>query len=38
MWSPENEYVTFSETVHAIGPVEFWLKNIEGMMQQSLYD
>ena len=38
MWSPENEYVTFSEPVQAVGPVEYWLKNIEYMMQQSLFD
>lgn len=38
MWSPEGEYVTFSESVMAIGPVEHWLKAIEAMMTQSLYD
>lgn len=38
MWSPENEYVAFSESVMAIGPVEFWLLQIENMMTQSLYD
>ena len=38
MWSPEGEYVTFSESVMAIGPVEHWLKSIESMMTQSLYD
>ena len=26
MWSPELEYVEFSESVMAIGPVEHWLK------------
>ena len=26
MWSPEGEYVTFSESVMAMGPVEYWLK------------
>ena len=38
MWSPEKEYVEFSESVMAIGPVEFWLLQIEQMMTQSLYD
>ena len=38
MWSPENEYVEFSESVIAEGPVESWLKSIEYMMTQSLYD
>ena len=38
MWSPEGEYVTFSESVMAIGPVEYWLKNIQEMMTQSLFD
>lgn len=38
MYSPEGEYVDFSESVMAVGPVEGWLKNIEGMMQQSLFD
>ena len=38
MWSPEGEYVEFSDSVMAIGPVETWLKNIESMMTQSLYD
>jgi len=38
MWSPEGEYVEFSESVMAVGPVEFWLKQIESMMTQSLYD
>ena len=38
MWSPENEYVAFSESVMAVGPVEYWLKNIEYMMQMSLFD
>lgn len=32
MWSPEGEYVTFSESVMAMGPVEYWLKNIQQMM------
>lgn len=38
MWSPEGEYVEFSDSVMAEGPVELWLKNIETMMNQSLYD
>ena len=38
MWSPEGEYVAFSRSVMAEGPVEYWLKSIESMMQQSLYD
>lgn len=29
MWSAEQEYVPFSESVWAQGPVEFWLTNIE---------
>jgi len=38
MWSPEGEYVEFSDSVMAEGPVEHWLRNIEVMMTQSLYD
>lgn len=38
MWSGEQEYVAFSESVFAEGPVEFWLLNIEKMMVKSLYD
>lgn len=38
MWSAEQEYVTFSESVFAEGNVEFWLMNIERMMVKSLYD
>lgn len=38
MWSPEGEYVEFSESVIANPPVEHWLKQIETMMTQSLYD
>ena len=38
MYSSENEYVTFSESVMAIGPVEHWLRKIEEMMTQSLFD
>tara|TARA_B110000305_G_C18794891_1_gene340052 strand:- start:189 stop:356 length:168 start_codon:yes stop_codon:yes gene_type:complete len=38
MWSAENEYVPFSESVFARGPVEFWLSNIEKMMRKTLYD
>lgn len=38
MFSSENEYVAFSQSVMAEGPVEVWLKNIESMMTQSLYD
>ena len=38
MWSPELEYVEFTTSVMAVGPVEYWLKNIESMMTQSLYD
>ena len=38
MWSPEQEYVPFSESVFAQGAVEFWLTKIEYMMRKSLYD
>ena len=38
MFSPENEFVEFSESVFAEGNVEFWLSKIEYMMTQSLYD
>jgi len=38
MWSAETEYVAFSESVFARGPVEFWLSNIEKMMRKTLYD
>ena len=32
MWSPEGEYVAFSDSVMAVGPVEDWLGKIESMM------
>jgi dynein heavy chain len=38
MWSAEREYVPWSESVWAHGPVEFWLSNIEKMMRKTLYD
>lgn len=38
MFSPENEFVEFAESVFAEGPVERWLASIEQMMIQSLYD
>jgi len=38
MWSAESEYVSFSESVYAVGAVEDWLSRIEKMMNQSLYD
>lgn len=38
MWSAEQEYVPFSESVFAEGNVEFWLMNIEKMMVKTLYD
>jgi dynein heavy chain len=38
MVSAETEYVPFSESVWARGPVEFWLSNIEKMMRTTLYD
>lgn len=38
MWSAEQEYVKFSESVFAEGNVEFWLLNIEKMMVKTLYD
>lgn len=38
MWSAEQEYVPFSESVFAEGNVEFWLSNIEKMMVKTLYD
>lgn len=38
MWSAEQEYVAFSESVFAEGNVEFWLMNIENIMVKSLYD
>ena len=38
MWSAEQEYVAFSESVFAEGNVEFWLLNIEKMMVKTLYD
>lgn len=38
MWSAEQEYVPFSESVFAEGNVEFWLLNIEKMMVKTLYD
>ena len=38
MWSPETEYVAFTDSVFARGPVEEWLTKIESMMRQTLYD
>lgn len=38
MWSAEREYVAFSESVFARGPVEGWLTQIEKMMRKTLYD
>jgi dynein heavy chain len=38
MVSAEKEYVAFSESVWAKGPVEYWLGNIEKMMRKTLYD
>jgi dynein heavy chain len=38
MWSAEKEYVAFSQSVWARGPVEGWLTNIENMMRKTLYD
>ena len=38
MVSAEGEYVPFSESVFAQGPVEYWLTNIEKMMRKTLYD
>jgi hypothetical protein len=38
MVSAESEYVPFSESVFAQGPVEHWLTNIEKMMRKTLYD
>jgi dynein heavy chain len=38
MWSSEQEYVAFSESVHAHGVVETWLSKIEQMMILTLYD
>lgn len=38
MWSAEREYVAFSQSVWARGPVEVWLTNIEKMMRKTLYD
>ena len=38
MVSAEKEYVPFSESVWAQGPVEHWLTNIESMMRKTLYD
>jgi hypothetical protein len=38
MFSSENEYVPFSESVFAHGAVEHWLKRIEMAMTQSLFD
>lgn len=38
MMSAETEYVPFSESVWARGPVEGWLSNIEKMMRTTLYD
>jgi len=38
MWSAESEYVPFSESVYAVGNVEFWLMNIEKMMNKTLAD
>ena len=36
MWSAELEFVAFSAIVKAEGNVEFWLRDIERMMIQSL--
>jgi dynein heavy chain len=38
MFSPEGEFVQFSDSVFAEGPVEHWLSKIEAMMIQTLYD
>ena len=38
MVSAETEYVAFSESVWARGPVEGWLSTIEAMMRTTLYD
>lgn len=38
MWSGEQEYVPFSESVFAEGPVEHWLTKIEKMMVKTLKD
>jgi dynein heavy chain len=38
MWSAEKEYVAFSASVWARGPVETWLTNIENMMRKTLFD
>lgn len=38
MISAESEYVPFSQSVFAQGPVEHWLTNIEKMMRKTLYD
>jgi dynein heavy chain len=38
MWSPEREYVPFTSAVHARGPVEGWLTQIEAMMRKTLFD
>mmetsp|Transcript_11712 Transcript_11712/g.17853 ORF Transcript_11712/g.17853 Transcript_11712/m.17853 type:complete len:332 (-) Transcript_11712:8215-9210(-) len=38
MWSAEKEYVPFSSSVLAQGPVEFWLSDIESMMRKTLFD
>lgn len=37
MYSSENEYVEFNESVFAHGAVEHWLKRIETAMQTSLF-
>jgi dynein heavy chain len=38
MWSAEREYVAFSKSVWAKGPVEGWLNTIEDTMRKTLYD
>jgi hypothetical protein len=38
MVSAEKEYVSFSDSVFAKGPVEYWLGNIEKMMRKTLYN
>ena len=38
MFSPEGEFVQFTDSVFAEGPVEHWLSKIEAMMIQTLYD
>jgi dynein heavy chain len=38
MLDPIGEYVKFTNTVEAQGPVEFWLSQVEQEMRQGLYD